>query len=69
MGGVFSYEEKCIKPEEKIYKILLERYDIKPEDALFYDDRDENTAKARELGICGITWVPGMEKTILKETT
>ena len=68
-GGVFSYEEKCIKPEEKIYKILLERYDIKPEDALFYDDRDENTAKAWELGICGITWVPGMEKTILKETT
>lgn len=41
-GGVFSYEEKCIKPDKTIYKILLERYDIIPEDALFFDDREEN---------------------------
>lgn len=66
-GGVFSYEVKCVKPEEKIYKILLERYDIKTDDALFYDDRIENVEAAKRLGIQGILWTPGMERSILRD--
>ena len=53
-GGVFSFQEKCLKPEEKIYRILLKRYSIKPEDALFLDDRPENIEAARRLGMQGI---------------
>ena len=37
-GGIFSYQVKCIKPDEKIYRILMERYSIRPGDATFYDE-------------------------------
>ena len=53
-GGVFSYKEKCIKPDEKIYKILIERYQIKEEETLFFDDRKENIEAAEEIGMKGI---------------
>ena len=29
-GGVFSWKEKCMKPDPKIYEILLKRYKIVP---------------------------------------
>lgn len=65
-GGIFSYREKCIKPDKTIYKLLLERYDIIPEDALFFDDREENVAVARELGIRGIVFTPEIVGNYLK---
>jgi HAD superfamily hydrolase (TIGR01509 family) len=49
-GGVFSYQEKVIKPERKIYQILLDRYDLNPSSCLFIDDRKENIAAAAALG-------------------
>lgn len=65
-GGVFSYEEKCLKPDEKIYKILLERYKIHPADALFLDDRAENVEAAKRLGMGGIVWTPECAADFLK---
>lgn len=53
-GGIFSWKEKCIKPDEKIYRILLKRYSINPAKAVFYDDRPENVETAQRLGINGI---------------
>lgn len=55
-GGIFSYQVKCIKPGEKIYRLLLERYSICPKDAVFYDDRPENVETAVKLGINGIVF-------------
>ena len=55
-GGIFSYEVKCIKPDERIYKILLDRYSICPKDAIFYDDRPENVEAAVRLGMKGIVF-------------
>lgn len=68
-GGVFSFREKCTKPNENIYKILLKRYDIKPEEAIFFDDRAENVRAARRLGIHGIVFTPQVlqEELGLKE--
>lgn len=57
-GGIFSYCEKSIKPDKTIYKLLLERYDIHPEETLFFDDRTDNVAVAKELGIQGIVFTP-----------
>jgi len=50
-GIVVSGEEKCRKPEEKFYNILLDRYKIKPEDSLFIDDNKRNIEAAEKLGI------------------
>ncbi len=39
------------KPEKEMYEIILKRLDVKPEEAIFIDDRKENTEKARKMGI------------------
>jgi putative hydrolase of the HAD superfamily len=49
--AVFSFEVGCIKPEQRIFKIALERVGQKPESVLFIDDREENIDAARDLGI------------------
>ncbi len=50
-GGVISYEVKHIKPEPEIYRILLEKYDIQPENAVFLDDLEENLETAKAFGL------------------
>lgn len=50
-GGVFSCYVKLIKPDPAIYQYLLGKYDLKAEECLFIDDREENIAAARELGM------------------
>lgn len=50
-GIVVSGEEKCIKPNPKIYKIILNRFNLEPNECLFIDDNLENTKAAAKLGI------------------
>lgn len=54
-GCVVSYEENALKPSAEIYHILLDRYQLKPEESVFFDDRPENTLAAKQCGIAGIT--------------
>ncbi len=53
-GVVMSGEEKCKKPDPKIYNTLLDRFDMKPEDCIFIDDSLRNIKGGEELGINGI---------------
>ena len=53
-GGVFSYDVGYMKPNEEIYKILLNKYKINPEEAIFFDDREENIEAANKLRIHGV---------------
>lgn len=64
-GGIFSYQEKCIKPDPDIYIRLLKRYQIKPEEAVFYDDRPENIKTAENLGIHGVVFTRDL---VMKDT-
>ena len=50
-GEVVSCETALIKPEKEIYSLLLERYNLDPEQTMFIDDRRENVEAAAELGI------------------
>jgi 2-haloacid dehalogenase len=50
-GRVVSGEEKTRKPFSDIYKILLNRYKINPQEAVFVDDNIRNLIPAEELGI------------------
>lgn len=52
-GEVVSCEEHVVKPERRIYEILLERYGLDAGQTLFIDDRASNIEAARELGIGG----------------
>ena len=53
-GGVFSYQERSCKPEETIYRALLDRYSLSPEETVFLDDNPDNIAAADRLGIHGV---------------
>lgn len=55
-GGIFSYEEKMIKPEEAIYRLLLERYKLNAGECVFIDDVEKNVLAARAVGIHGIVF-------------
>ena len=54
-GAVVSYQIHITKPDEKIYLYLLDKYNLKAEECLFFDDREENTEAARKLGIEAVT--------------
>lgn len=47
---VVSGEEKLIKPDAKIWQVLLERYQIQAGESVFIDDNPQNIAKAKTLG-------------------
>ena len=53
-GIVVSGEERVIKPDPRIFRILLERHGVAARDAVFIDDVAANAAAARDLGIHGI---------------
>ncbi|WP_318508724.1 HAD family phosphatase [Bacillus sp. T3] len=53
-GGVASYEAKMVKPEEGIYKQLIEKYSIKPEESIFIDDSKANIEAAKKLNFNAI---------------
>ncbi len=57
-GEVVSCEEGTVKPEPRIYRILLDRYGLDPAQTLFIDDRAANIAAAREAGIDGFRFDP-----------
>ena len=50
-GAVFSYREKLIKPDSRIYEILLSRYDLEPGECLFLDDSAANAEAAKQIGM------------------
>lgn len=53
-GIVVSGVEKVAKPDLGIYRILLDRYGLKPDESVFIDDNADNVAAAISLGINGI---------------
>jgi len=53
-GRVVSGEEKMRKPYPEFYQILLDRFLIQPEEALFIDDNLRNIQAAEAIGIKSI---------------
>lgn len=50
-GGILSYQEKLIKPMPEIYKLLIDRYDLVPQECVFLDDTEKNLPPAEAFGI------------------
>jgi 2-haloacid dehalogenase len=53
-GIVISGEEKTIKPDRKIFELLLERYHLVAGKAMFIDDNLHNIQAAKEIGFATI---------------
>lgn len=52
-GIVVSADIHIIKPDRKIYEYILEKYQLRAEECLFIDDRQENIDAARCVGMQG----------------
>ncbi|WP_114777664.1 HAD family hydrolase [Botryobacter ruber] len=50
-GIVMSGEEKDRKPFPSFYQLLLDRYQVKPKEAVFIDDNLRNIHAAEQIGI------------------
>lgn len=61
-GRLISAPEKMAKPEERIYRLALERFGLNAAETLFVDDRAENTEAAERVGIAGSVFDGDAEK-------
>jgi putative hydrolase of the HAD superfamily len=50
-GMVISSDVHYVKPEPEIYRILLDKYQLVPEECVFMDDRADNAETAASFGI------------------
>lgn len=53
-GIVVSGDEKLMKPDPAIFRLLCERYAVEPAHAVFIDDSLPNVEGARRIGMHGI---------------
>ena len=50
-GGIYSYQEHMVKPNHDIYNLVIDRFGLKKEETVFFDDREKNVISANEVGI------------------
>ena len=50
-GYVLSYQEHKVKPYKAIYNVLLERYNLIPNECIFIDDNKKNIDTGNLMGI------------------
>lgn len=51
---VVSGAEGLVKPDPRLFQVLLDRYGLKAEDCIFVDDNPDNVAAAKDIGMQGI---------------
>ena len=59
--GLFSCEAHVRKPAKGIYENFLDKFDLKGEDVIYVDDKEENLIPARELGMEAVHFVGEVE--------
>ena len=66
---VVSGEEKLLKPDPAIYYLALDRFRLKPAEALFIDDRQINVEGAEAIGMKAhlFTDAPGLRRRLEAE--
>lgn len=60
-GIVFSAPIQMAKPHPEIYQYLFDTYHLVPEECFFIDDREDNIAAAKELGMDGVVFTGDIE--------
>ncbi len=66
-GVLFSADERIIKPDAAIYRLLTERYGLVPDECLFIDDNEDNLNGARRQGWQGYRFdgdVPALRRAL-----
>ena len=50
-GGIYSWQEHFVKPQQEIYELILGRYHLKKEETIFFDDKLKNVQMGNQLEI------------------
>lgn len=50
-GGIYSYQEHFMKPDMKIYELIIKKYKLKKEETIFFDDKEKKVIAANQFGI------------------
>lgn len=64
-GGIFSFDAGCEKPNDCIYNLLINKYDLNPSNCLFFDDRKENIDAAIKNGLNGIVFTQDISNKLI----
>jgi len=54
--AVTSFEAKSMKPDRRIFEVAIDRAGVRPEEIFFVDDREENVAGARAVGLDAVVY-------------
>ena len=67
-GIIISAHEHLIKPDEKVFRLLLDRYKLNAEECLFIDDdpSEQNYKTANKIGIEGRRIIPNQAEDVRK---
>ena len=53
-GGVYSYQEKLLKPSKEILELIVSRYNLNKNETIYFDDMNKNIVAGNEFGIKSI---------------
>ena len=53
---VVSGDERLVKPDTRLFQVLLDRYSLQAQDCIFVDDNPDNVAAACKMGMEGIVF-------------
>ena len=60
-GLIVSGEERLVKPDPAIYRLLLDRHGLDAAECVFIDDSERNVLGARHVGMHAIHYTPGTD--------
>lgn len=64
---MISGDHHLAKPDPKFFELLCSKYDLNPEECLFFDDRTENIVTAQQLGFSTVQWDMKQAKKIIRD--
>ena len=65
-GGIYSYQEKLLKPDRRIYELIANRYNLRKDETMLFDDKQKNVDVACEFGFVGVLFrtIEDIEKNL-----
>lgn len=58
---IYSFQVKLLKPDERIYRYIVKKFNLKPQEVFYVDDIMENVISAGKIGINAVKF-EGREK-------
>lgn len=67
-GEMVSGQVKMVKPSPQIFKLLMHKFGLNPQETVFFDDENHNVQEAKKQGIQAFLWPAEVQVSPLEET-